>query len=592
MASNADIANAFEEMAALLEITGGSGFRVNAYRRAARTCADAPDDLCVVAQRVPKQLESMEGIGAGLAARIIEFASTGTMADLAELRAAVPPGLPELLQLQGVGPKTVRTLWTEGGIESVAALKSAIEGGALAGLPRIGTPKSIANLREAVEHHLAAAGAPKRFRIGQALPVGEAIAAHLSAVPGAARVAVAGSARRGRETVGDLDVLVGIDSAEAAERVAGSAVSMDGVAKVLARGPTKVSVRLASGLQVDVRMVPMDAFGAALLYFTGSKEHNVQLRERAIARGLHLNEYGLFPDDGSPAPQERGVTPVAAADEESIYAALGMPTIPPECREAHGELDWTQAPRLVEVGDIRCELHAHTTASDGQLSIAALAELAKSRGFHTIAVTDHSRASAQANGLSVERLMQHIEAVREAEREVGGIRILAGSEVDILADGHLDYDDDTLAKLDIVVASPHTALRQEPATATERLLKAIRNPFVHILGHPTGRIILGRDGLSPDMRAMAAAAAEHGVALEINAHWMRLDLRDSHVRAAMEAGAMIAINCDIHAPEDADNLRYGVMTARRGGVTPDRCINCLDRAGLDRWLGLRRSGWH
>jgi DNA polymerase (family 10) len=592
VASNADIANAFEEMAALLEITGGSGFRVNAYRRAARTCADAADDLCVVAQRVPKQLESMEGIGAGLAARIVEFASTGTMADLGELRASVPAGLPELLQLQGVGPKTVRTLWTEAGIDSVAALKAALDRGALEGLPRIGTPKSIANLRDALAHHLAAAGAPKRFRIGQALPMGEAVAARLRAVDGVRRVDIAGSARRGRETVGDLDVLVGVADAGVAERVAESAVSMPGVDKVLARGPTKVSLRLAHGLQVDVRIVRMEAFGAALLYFTGSKEHNVQLRERAIARGMHLNEYGLFPDDGSPAPQDRGIEPVAAHDEASIYSALGMPTIPPECREAHGEIDWREAPRLIDIGDIRCELHAHTTASDGALPIRELAELAKSRGFHTIAVTDHSKASAQANGLSVDRLMRHIDAVREAEQEVGGIRILAGSEVDILADGHLDYDDDTLAKLDIVVASPHTALRQDPAAATERLLTAIRHPLVHILGHPTGRIILGRDGLSPDIRAIAAAAAEHGVALEINAHWMRLDLRDSHVRAAMAAGAMVAIDCDIHAAEDADNLRYGVMTARRAGVTPDRCVNCLDRDGLARWLGRRRGGRH
>ena len=244
------------------------------------------------------------------------------------------------------------------------------------------------------------------------------------------------------------------------------------------------------------------------------------------------------------------------------------------------------------MGDIRCELLAHTTESDGQLSIRELADLAKARGFLTIAVTDHSRASAQANGLSVERLLRHIDAVRAAEQSVGGIRILAGSEVDILADGHLDYDDDTLAKLDIVVASPHTALRQDPATATERLLRAIRNPFVHIIGHPTGRIILGRDGLSPDIRTVAAAAAEHGVALEINAHWMRLDLRDSHVRAAVEAGAMIAINCDVHAAEDADNLRYGVMTARRAGLTPDRCVKCLDRKGLSKWLGRRRGGQH
>jgi DNA polymerase (family 10) len=588
VASNADIANAFDEMAALLEITGGNAFKVNAYRRASRTCADAADDLCLLAQRAPAKLGSIEGIGSGLASKIAEFAASGTIADLAALRASVPPGLPELLQLQGVGPKTVRQLWKEAGVDSVAALKSAIGKGALAGLARIGTPKSIANITEAIEHHLSRAGAPARYRIGQALPVGEGIAALLRGVNGVARVEIAGSARRGRDTVGDLDILVGMSGVDAAERVSECAVSMEGVGKVLGRGPTKVSLRLSHGMQVDVRMVPMAAFGAALLYFTGSKEHNVQLRERAIARRMHLNEYGLFPDDGQPAPQDRGVAPLAADDEESIYGALGMPHIPPECREAHGELEWTEVPPLVELGDIRSELHAHTTASDGELSIVELAELAKSRGFHTIAVTDHSKASAQANGLSVDRLMRHIDAVREAEQSVGGIRILAGSEVDILADGRLDYDDDTLSRLDIVVASPHTALRQEPAAATARLLSAIRHPLVHIIGHPTGRIVLGRDGLSPDIRAVAAAAAEHGVALEINAHWMRLDLRDAHVRAAMEAGAMIAIDCDIHAAADADNLRYGVMTARRGGVTRDRCVNCLDADALAAWLARRR----
>ena len=364
---------------------------------------------------------------------------------------------------------------------------------------------------------------------------------------------------------------------------------MPGVTEVLVRAETKCSVRLELGAQADLRLVDAAAFGAALLYFTGSKAHNIVLRERAIKRGLRLNEYGLFPhdDQATGTPQERGVAPVAAETEAAIYTALELPFIPPELREDRGEFD-AEPPTLVTCEDIRAELHAHTTASDGRLSIAELAAEAKHRGFHTIAVTDHSTSSVQANGLDPDRLRAHIDAIREADAGMSGITILAGSEVDILTDGRLDYEDDLLAELDIVVASPHAALTQDGATATKRLLAAIRHPLVHIIGHPTGRIIGRREGLDPDIEALVAAAVEHDTALEINANHRRLDLRDVHIRAAREAGAKIAIDTDAHAPRDFDQLRYGVITARRGGLTAAGCVNTWTQEKLHAWLKSKR----
>jgi len=316
----------------------------------------------------------------------------------------------------------------------------------------------------------------------------------------------------------------------------------------------------------------------------------MRLRGRARKKTLTLNEYGLFPDEpGDGPPQSRGVEPVASRTEEAIYAALDLPYLPPEIREDRGELDLAETPRLIEVGDVRAELHAHTTASDGSLSILELAQLARDRGFHTIAVTDHSKSQAVASGLSDERLRKHLAAIREANEQIEGITILAGSEVDILADGDLDYGDELLAELDVVVASPHWALQQKPAKATERLLKAIEHPLVRIIGHPTGRLINRRSGLDPAMEEIIAAAIEHDTALEINAHWARLDLRDHHVRAAVEAGALIAVNCDVHAAGDFDNLRYGVATARRGWLPPERCVNTWDAGRLHAWLARVES---
>ncbi len=584
MATNQEIAKAFSTIADLLEITGANAFKVGAYRKATRSCEDEPRDLGRLARESPTELDSIEGIGQSTKAKIIELETTGSIHELEELRLKVPPGLSLLLTLAGVGPKTVKLLWDCAQVTSIDDLRTAIESGAVAAIPRMGA-KTVTNLRDAVAAHDLAGSRPTRYRLGEAIPIAEAFLTRLRAAPGTVRATYAGSARRGRDTVGDLDLLVSTRDHAAAKEAFLTAPT---VSKLLAQGETKCAVVLTNGLQIDLRIVDDSAFGAALVYFTGSKDHNVFLRERANQRAMKLNEYGLFRTDSS-ASADGSLALVAAESEEAIYRALDLPLWPAELRESH-TADFTQPPpRLIELAEIKSELHAHTTASDGSLSILELATLAKARGFHTIAVTDHSKASAQANGLSVERLLQHIAAIREAEAAIGGITILAGSEVDILADGRLDYDDAVLEQLDIVVASPHTALRQSPEAATARLLAAIRHPLVHILGHPTGRIIQGRDGLSPDIEALCVAALECKTALEINCHWSRLDLRDVHVRAAVSAGCLIAIDCDIHSPPDADNLRYGIATARRGGLCTSHCVNAWSAEKLHGWLRSKRS---
>jgi len=580
VSANADIARLFAEMADALELLGENAFRVNALRKVARTAEDAAEDLAALARTDVKTLESIAGIGASSARKIVEFATTGRMHEHAELLAKLPEGLMGVLRVPGLGPKTVKLLWDQGGVTDLATLKAKLESGALEGLPRMGA-KTLQNIRENLAFLETAAA---RARLGDALPIAEALVAALAALPGVKEAAFAGSLRRGKETIGDIDLLVATTKPKP---VMDAFVSRPDVAKVLAHGDTKSSVRLQSGLQVDLRAVEPAAWGAALLYFTGSKEHNVLLRERAQERRQRLNEYGLFPDDGQPEPpQERGVKPVAAATEEAIYKALDLPWIPPELRESRNGLAPAPA-SLIQVTDIRRELHCHTTASDGFETIESIIGEAKRRGFDCIAITDHSRSSAQANGLSEERLLEHAKAVRAAGKRVGGIHALAGSEVDILADGHLDYPDDVLAELDWVVASPHTALKQSSEAATQRLLAAIANPHVRVIGHPSGRIIGGRPGLEPDWQAVFAAASKARVALEINAKPMRLDLRDQLVHAALAAGCLISINTDAHALDNFDLLRFGVTTGRRGSLTLEHCVNAWPWKRFEAWRTSR-----
>lgn len=594
MSFNAKVATIFDRMAAMLELTGADRFRVNAHAKAARVINDATADLEPIA-RDAKALTALDGIGKGTAAKIAEFAETGTIAEHDELAARVPAGVLDLLGIQGLGPKTVKLLWEEKRVESVADLKKIIEDGSILTLPRMGE-KTVENIKESIAF-LESSGL--RLPIGIAMPIAEALVARMSGIDGVTDCTFAGSLRRGRDSIGDIDILIATADPEAARA---AFCEHGSVIKVLARGERKCSVRLSleglggrfgsdanAAVQADLRIVPRASWGAALMYFTGSKEHNVRLRERALSKGMTLNEYGLFPEDKSDAtpPQERGVEPVASKTEESIYKALGLPFIAPPLREDRGELG-SAPPACVEIADIKAELHSHTTASDGDMSIAESAAIAKERGFHTLAITDHSKSSAVANGLSVDRLRAHIAAVRAADAAIDGISILAGSEVDILVDGTLDYDDALLAELDVVVASPHAGLKAKPAQATKRLLRAIAHPMVHIIGHPTGRLIERRPGLEPAMDELIAAAIEHDVALEINAHWMRLDLRDTHVRAAVEAGCKIAINCDVHQAGDYDNLRYGILTAQRGWLTPELCINTWPKQKLHDWLKSKR----
>ncbi len=586
VSSNEAIAAHLSHLGDLLELTGANVFRVNAMRRASRSAEGASVDLARLAESEPKALSSVDGIGEGIAARIVELVTTGKCSEEAKLAAQVPAGLPALLQLPGLGPKKVRRLWQEAGVQDIASLATRLDDGTVAGMTGFGA-KSVANLKDSIAFQARGIG---RFR----LDVGWREAHRLLRLlddqgenPSVLRTAFAGSLRRSRDSIGDVDLLVASD--EGLPLMDRFCAAPD-VERILARGDTKASIRLHSGLQVDLRVLPLAQFGAALLYFTGSKEHNVALRGRAQDRGLTLNEYGLFPDDGEAAPHTRGVKAIAAATEEEIYAALETPFLPPELREVYGDDPLAAPPAgLLELSHIVCELHSHTTASDGAMSIEELAHAAKARGFHTIAVTDHSKSSAIANGLSEERLRAHIDAIHAARARVPGIQILAGSEVDILADGSLDYSDDLLNALDIVVASPHTSLKQDAGTATRRLLRAIEHPAVDIIGHPTGRVILERPGLEPDIEALAKAAAARGVALEINAHPSRLDLRDAHVRMALAQGAMIAIDCDVHHEDDFDNLRFGVGTGRRGGLTKDRCVNAMGADALQGWLDRDRT---
>ncbi len=600
MSVNQRLAAALEEISELLQLTGADSFRASANSRAARAIADYPGDIAAIADDL-EALKAIPGVGAKIAAKIQEFVKTGKMKEREDLLKEAPRGLLDILRIPGVGPKTVRAMWQEKGVTSIDDLRKIIEDGAILDVSRMGA-KTVENMKRALAF-TESTGA--RTPLGVAAAIADVYVERLSAIKNVRQCAAAGSLRRGRDTIGDIDILVATkDPAPVSEAFR----TMPEVTDVLAAGENKSSVRIRADLgsgggagahvmQVDLRVVPPDSWGAALLYFTGSKQHNIRLRERALKRNLTLNEYGLFPeDDEDTPPQSRGIKPVAGKTEEDIYEALDLPWIPPQMREDSGEIDLKpgsiggkgHVPDLVSLESIRAELHAHTTASDGALSIEELAEAAKSRGFHTIAVTDHSKSQIVANGLNAERLLAHIDAVRAADSKIKGITILAGTEVDILTDGALDYDDDLLAQLDIVVASPHWTLKQDPAAATKRLLKAIKHPLVHIIGHPTGRLINRREGLTPDISALVAAAAEHHTALEVNAHWARLDLRDVHVRAATDAGALIAIDCDVHTIPDFDNLRFGVVTARRGWLPAAQCINTWPARKLHDWLRAKR----
>jgi DNA polymerase (family 10) len=429
-----------------------------------------------------------------------------------------------------------------------------------------------------------------------ALPIAQSLVARLRELAQVKQAEIAGSLRRRRETIGDVDLICSLAGPAAGGEVSAAFVKFPEVQRILGQGTTKASVLTVGGLQVDLRIVPAENFGAALLYFTGSKDHNVRLRGRALDKGMTLNEWGLYKLDeydraAKKTAEAPSVTPVASTTEADVYDKLGLTFIEPEMREDRGEIDAAaarQLPRLIALADIRGDLHMHTTASDGQATIEQMAEAAMALGYEFIAITDHSKSQVIANGLTAERLLKHVKEIHKAADRIKEIKLLAGCEVDILPDGRLDFEDQVLAELDIVVASPHISLKQDEAKATARMLLAIENPYVNVIGHPTGRLINRRDGLPLDFPKIFAAAAANGTALEINAGYPRLDLNDIHARGAIEAGCMLAIDTDAHSTEELSSLSFGIDVARRAWAPADRVINCMSFAKLQKFIRQKR----
>jgi DNA polymerase (family 10) len=565
---NPTMARLLAETADLLEIDGGDGFRIRSYRRAAEAAEQTTVDLMAASAETARLLE-IPGIGKGMAANLQAIAATGTLPLRDELLAKYGAGLLELLKLPGMGPKTVALLWDAAKIGSIDQLAEAIEAGRLAGLPRMGE-KQIEKLRKGIDDYRRSAG---RFRIDVAEEAAQRISAYLLAFDGIEKVTPAGSLRRGRETAGDLDLLV-TGPACAPEHTAAAVeyvAAYPGIHDMIARGENKVSFHLSNGLQVDVRLLPSASYGAALQYFTGSKAHNVSLRQRALKMGYTLSEWALARLDDESV--------VAAATEEEIYAALGMDWMPSELRENLGEIEAAARhalPRLIEKADLRGDVHMHTTATDGHNSIREMAEAALACGFEYIAITDHSKNLAMTNGLDEKRALEHIQRIREVDRQMAGrIRVFTGIEVDILADGALDLEDEVLAQMEVVIASVHTRFEQSREEMTARVLRAIENPYVRILGHPTGRLLLRREPFALDLGAVLRRAAELGVAVEHNAAPERLDLNDRDLRLAKELGCKIVINSDSHDARNLGKMDYGIRQLRRAWLGPEDVLNTL-----------------
>jgi DNA polymerase (family X) len=575
---NRTYAQLLGETADLLEIDGGDAFRIRSYWRAAEAVESCTTQLSEIASD-PKKLQEIPGIGKGMAANIRDMELTGSLPLRDELLKKYKPSMLQLMRLPGMGPKTVAFLWEAIQVASMEDLEAAIAADRLNDLPRFGK-KQIEKLRKGIEEYKKTSG---RFPIDDAEEAAEKLIAYLRAFPGLEVIEPAGSLRRGRETVGDLDILV--TGPACAEDKVDAAVEYTAAyppaADLLAKGQNKVSFRLRSGLQVDVRLLPEDSYGAALQYFTGSKMHNVTLRQRALKRGYTLSEYSLSRiDDGSV---------VASRTEQDIYASLGMDWIPPEMRENNGEIEAAEAhklPRLVELKDIRGDVHMHTTTTDGKNTIREMAEAAIARGYEYMAITDHSKNLSMIMGLNDEEALAHVQKIREAEAEMGGrIRIFSGIEVDILSDGALDLADETLAQIDVVIASVHTLFNMPEQEMTERVVRAIENPYVRILGHPTGRLLLRREGYKINLQLVLKRAAELGVVVEHNAYPDRLDLCDRDLRMAKEMGCRIVINTDSHHTSHLEKMRYGVEQLRRAWLEKEDVLNT--RAAGEFLAGLR-----
>ncbi len=570
---NITIARLLDETASLLEIDAADPFRVRSYRRAAEAVEQQTEPLATMVDE-PKQLTAIGGIGKGMAANIVDLVRTGSMPMREELLQKYRPSMLELLRLPSMGPKTVALLWSALEVSNMDQLEAAAKAGHLSTLPRFGQ-KQIDKILKGIEDHRKNTG---RYRIDDAEDHAERISALIRQFPGIDTITPAGSLRRGRESVGDLDLLVTGPACE--PDVVGAAVehvaSLPLIDNLLAKGQNKVSFTLRNGLQVDVRLLPRGSYGAALQYFTGSKMHNVLLRQKALRRGYTLSEYALARMN----PEEGESAIVAAATEEEIYGALGLQWIPPELRENCGELEAAEAgslPQLITLADIRGDVHMHTVATDGRETIRSMAEAAAERGLQYIAITDHSKNLAMTNGLDDERAQEHVRNIRAVNAEMAGrIRVFAGIEVDILLEGDLDLSDETLSQMDVVIGSVHSHFQLPADEMTARLLRAIENPYLRILGHPTGRKVLRRDPYVYDLDAVLRRCAELGVAVEHNAAPARADLNDLNLRKAKALGCKISVNTDAHSIDDLAKMRFGITQLRRAWLTAADVINTLD----------------
>lgn len=568
---NIEIAKMFDEVADLLEIQGANQFRVRAYRNASRLIGDLPEQMSEIVGDTNRSLEDFPGIGKDLAAKIKVLCETGSLPQLEELRTQVPSGVLKMMRIQGLGPKKAAALFKELKIVDLDLLKAACEDGRVAELKGFGakTAKIILEGLANVEQ------AGQRVFLAEAKPIADVILADLRQSPAVTQAEVAGSVRRRRETIADLDVLVTAkDSATPMDLLAAHPL----VEKVLARGETKQRVRLKTGIEMDLRVVPDESYGAALQYFTGSKDHNIIMRRRAQERGLKINEYGVY----------RGEKSVAGRTEEEVYKSVDLPWIPPELREGRGEFELAEQgklPKLVELDDIRGDLHMHTTASDGAASIAEMVAAAKAKGYKYIAITDHSKRVSMANGLDARRLRAHWNEIEKVRKQATGIEVLRGVECDILEDATMDLDDQVLSEADWVIGVLHYGLKQPRDQIMKRLMCAIRNPHVHMIGHLTGRMIGKRQGADLDVATILKAAADHGKMMEINANPNRLDIDDVGAAAAKDLGIPIVINTDAHSVVGFDVMPWGIYQARRAGLEAKDVANTRSWPQFKKLLG-------
>ncbi|HIE13141.1 MAG TPA: DNA polymerase/3'-5' exonuclease PolX [Desulfotomaculum sp.] len=570
---NGEVSAVFRQMAEILEILGEDAYRIRAYQRAAQNIENLPEDIAAIRER--GELTKIPAIGKEIARKIEEILDTGTLQKYEELKQKVPPGLVELLQVPGVGPKTARMLYEKLSIENLATLERLAREGRLKGLPGI-KAKTEENILRGIS---LMRSVQERRPLGLVLPLVRRVTALLQERATVSRLSPAGSIRRYRETVRDVDILA---ASKEPEKVVDAFVSLPFAAEVIAHGPTKGSVRTPDGLQIDLRVVPEESYGAALCYFTGSKAHNIRVRELGVRLGLKINEYGVF----------RGEERIAGTTEEEVFAAVGLPYIPPEMREDRGEIEAGldgRLPQVVALTEIKGDFHVHSKYSDGAASLGEIAEKAKRLGLEWVAVCDHSQSLKVAGGLDAAALSEKRAAIEAFNARSPDVKLLCGTEVDIGVDGRLDYPDEVLASLDVVVAAIHTAFRQGKEVQTRRLLSAINNPYVHAIAHPTGRLIGEREGYALDLERVFEAAARTGTFLEINAYYKRLDLNDLYARAAAEKGIGFVIGSDAHLLDQMEFLDLGVGVARRGWLTGQQVINTLSYKELLKALRQKRD---